>query len=471
MRKYFLIAIALLINYESYSQKENILKAGDLAPVLSPYAWLKGKPENIFTKGKVYVVEFGATWCTPCKAMIPVLSSLQNKHQTDLSVISVFVMERNENHDLSAEPTYLPKVKKYIEKQVSQMNYAIAIDDPRGTTQNTWLTNANRIGIPQIFIVDKNSRIAWIGSNPEALIHALDDVIADKTRDNSRDGQSKSLMSDNSNMLSDIIVSSTLSHFDPKQNNAKYIFNIHSFITPDMDEDAWRAVGTVTTHGQALSRLYYLAYSDTLWNQILSRNPQTKEFPDTANFPHLRKSYSKYYHKTILLTNDTQLNELFNYDLKFGNAVSAKKMQDKMRADLQSGFNYNVSVETRSVPCWILTLESVEKLQKTKSTQQDGKFDIVDNGDGTHTFTNADMRDIVWMLGSNYGYLEHDYGRMKVEEQGAFLDHTNVKWKFNFNFSKTITFEEFRKYLSTIGLNLSKGHSDMKVVVIKDAEK
>ena len=56
------------------------LHIGDPAPPLGPGRWLKGEPVSAFEPGKVYVVEFWATWCGPCIAAIPHISDLQKQH-------------------------------------------------------------------------------------------------------------------------------------------------------------------------------------------------------------------------------------------------------------------------------------------------------------------------------------------------------------------------------------------------------
>src|SRR5947208_1155637 len=47
------------------------LHVGDRAPGLSVSKWLKGEPVTQFQPGKVYVVEFWATWRQPCIKSIP----------------------------------------------------------------------------------------------------------------------------------------------------------------------------------------------------------------------------------------------------------------------------------------------------------------------------------------------------------------------------------------------------------------
>jgi len=66
------------------------LKPGDAAPALQVKQWVKGDAVKGFAKDKIYVVEFWATWCGPCKASIPHLTELAKSHK-DVTFVGVSV--------------------------------------------------------------------------------------------------------------------------------------------------------------------------------------------------------------------------------------------------------------------------------------------------------------------------------------------------------------------------------------------
>lgn len=170
--------LALLASVAGLSVAQTKLNIGDPAPAFRPAKWLKGTPVTGFEKGHVYVVEFWATWCKPCKAAMPHLSELARKYRGQAEFIGVD----------SFEPTELPKVADFVKKQGARMDYRVAADVAGARTFPDWMTAAGEAGIPSTFVVGKDGRIAWIGHPDrldEILSKALDgtlDVSAERAR-------------------------------------------------------------------------------------------------------------------------------------------------------------------------------------------------------------------------------------------------------------------------------------------------
>ena len=136
------------------------LSVGDSAPALDVETWVKGEfnPSN----AEVYVVEFWATWCGPCKRSIPHLTQLQEEYAEDgLAIVGI------------STDTDSSLVKKFVAQQGMKMQYTIGVDNRRRTQRN-WMDKAGLKGIPSAFIVDQNGIIQFIG-NP--LEEAFEDTL------------------------------------------------------------------------------------------------------------------------------------------------------------------------------------------------------------------------------------------------------------------------------------------------------
>ena len=137
-------------------------RLGDPASGLAVATWVKRGPVKLADgKGKtIFVVEFWATWCGPCKESIPHLTKLQRKFK-DKSVVFVGV---------SAEDA--STVRAFVKAMGAKMDYTVAVDDEAATTR-AYLEAFGIKGIPHAFLIDKEGRIAWHG-HPMA---ELEDVI------------------------------------------------------------------------------------------------------------------------------------------------------------------------------------------------------------------------------------------------------------------------------------------------------
>ncbi|MCC6322327.1 MAG: TlpA family protein disulfide reductase [Phycisphaerales bacterium] len=145
------------------------LLVGDAAPELSVASWVRGAPVTKFEMGRVYVVEFWATWCSPCRRSIPYLSELQEKYQGTVTIVGV----------TSHEPQGLAHVEKFVRQSEDKFDYAVAWDDS-GRSDSAWMESAGQEGIPTAFVVDRAGRIAWIGFPHDGLDAVLQQVVAGK---------------------------------------------------------------------------------------------------------------------------------------------------------------------------------------------------------------------------------------------------------------------------------------------------
>lgn len=165
-----LALLALCVSPASAQQ----LGLGDPAPKLAVSRFAKGAPVKSLEKGNLYVVEFWATWCGPCRETIPHLTKLQ-KQYPKVTFIGVSVLEENPS-----------AVAPFVKAMGAKMDYRVALDSvPRGKSPQegmmarNWMTAAGQSGIPAAFIVDRQGKVAWIG-HPAQMDAPLEKIVQGK---------------------------------------------------------------------------------------------------------------------------------------------------------------------------------------------------------------------------------------------------------------------------------------------------
>ena len=155
-------------------ETSSVLKVGSKAPAVKADKWVKGTQVKSFETGKVYVMEFWATWCPPCVESIPHLTELQKSHK-DVTVIG---MASSETRGKPATAATLEKVEKFVKAKGSEMEYTIGYD-AAGVMGKDWLRAAGQSGIPCAFVVDGTGKIAWIGNplDQESFVAAVDAAV------------------------------------------------------------------------------------------------------------------------------------------------------------------------------------------------------------------------------------------------------------------------------------------------------
>jgi thiol-disulfide isomerase/thioredoxin len=167
-------SVALALFVFDASSAEVMLKPGDPAPKLEVSKWVQGDPVTAFETGKVYIVEFWATWCGPCVVTIPYLNELHLQFKDrGVVVIGQDVLEQNDS-----------AVPPFVAKMGTNMTYRVALDDkskdPNGAMVKNWMEAAGQKGIPTAFVINKQGRIAWIGHPLNLKEKVLEDILADR---------------------------------------------------------------------------------------------------------------------------------------------------------------------------------------------------------------------------------------------------------------------------------------------------
>jgi thiol-disulfide isomerase/thioredoxin len=167
-----LLSLFCVIGFAVSAQQDTYLKynIGVAAPPLRVLCWIKGTPIQNFEKGKVYVVDFWATWCAPCRAAMPHTSHLARKYRNKVTFAAVDVYEAS-----GTKPVTAARIKAFVDGMGRRMDFSVAMEDTSYTVRH-WLAAFGVEAIPTSFVINGEGRIAWIG-HPRNLDTVLRKVL------------------------------------------------------------------------------------------------------------------------------------------------------------------------------------------------------------------------------------------------------------------------------------------------------
>jgi thiol-disulfide isomerase/thioredoxin len=161
----------LICGLATVPTRAETLTIGSPAPAIDVEHWFHDyEPVTAFEKGKVYVVEFWATWCGPCVASMPRLAEIQERFPDDVVIISIS----------SEEPA---KIEEFLDRKKGDTTYREITSayrlatDPDRSVNNDYMRAAGQNGIPTAFLVGKTGEIEWIG-HPMRMDEPVAKVIA-----------------------------------------------------------------------------------------------------------------------------------------------------------------------------------------------------------------------------------------------------------------------------------------------------
>jgi thiol-disulfide isomerase/thioredoxin len=154
MKKIFII-LSLVIPFHA----SQALGVGDILDWVKPlWPWQENEPSITFeltdttgnvytqenTRGKYLVVNFWATWCTPCLKEIPVFVEFYNQHADKVEILG-----------LDYEPINLSAIDKFIER--FSINYPIILFDEKNESE--YPKFGDIVGMPTTQIYDPKGEL------------------------------------------------------------------------------------------------------------------------------------------------------------------------------------------------------------------------------------------------------------------------------------------------------------------------
>ncbi len=141
-RMLIFLLISLIVTFNCFAGDDDIV--GEKAPDIFVKEWVTQNPPQVKNlDGKVYAVEFWATWCSPCVKNIPHLKQLNKKYQDDGLVMIALSQDRSTK-----------KVKKMVEDK--KINYNVAMD--KGSVD--WYKVKS---YPTAYVIDHKGKVTWQG--------------------------------------------------------------------------------------------------------------------------------------------------------------------------------------------------------------------------------------------------------------------------------------------------------------------
>jgi thiol-disulfide isomerase/thioredoxin len=163
--------IFITANAAAQSPRNPSLEVGAPAPPLSLQQFFFGDSVASLRKDQIYVIEFSAVGCHPCRKVIPHLSEIAERFKDVVTVISIYTMESNKKD--STDVRYLARIRNLVTALADKIRFSVAVDVYHQATASDWGVHAT----PSLFVVDRLGSIAWKGNNARLLDSVLPAII------------------------------------------------------------------------------------------------------------------------------------------------------------------------------------------------------------------------------------------------------------------------------------------------------
>mmetsp|Transcript_12757 Transcript_12757/g.32520 ORF Transcript_12757/g.32520 Transcript_12757/m.32520 type:complete len:230 (-) Transcript_12757:776-1465(-) len=134
------------------------------ASLLTPLKFIKGTPVTEPLPNTVYVLEFWATWCPPCRDSIPHLSELQARYKSR-GVVFIGISSEDES-----------AVAPFVQRMGTSMDYCVAIDTSKSIASKFQVR-----GIPQAVVFDTTGSMVWMGHPMDQMPAQIEKALKTQT--------------------------------------------------------------------------------------------------------------------------------------------------------------------------------------------------------------------------------------------------------------------------------------------------
>ncbi len=414
----------LFFNNEAYPQRA--LSIGDKVPDVTVRNVIRHSADEINLadyKGKLLILDFWATWCSPCIAMMPKSDSLQKAFADQIQILPVTYQSEKD-------------VQRLLAKASKMKNVTL----PFATGDTTLTKLFPHKELPHYVWIDRAGTVVAITGHHEVNAVTIKKVLAESSqalvqkKDAMKpyDPETPLLFQPLDIQRKQILFQSLLS---------SYVEGVQSRF--DVIRDEQGSVTRITMANAWIQLMFALAWSDE--TRYFSRNRIVLEVKDPS----------------LLIS--SQQGEPFKawlrdhawcYEVIVPKPLSAKVFEI-MRSDMMRLFpQYIASVEKRAMPCLVLVRTSDN--DKLKSNQANS----VSNADAfSLSITNSSIQLLVSQLNH---YLQH--------LNKPVVDDTGYKGNVDINLdAKLSSVDDLRKALTGYDLDLVEKKHDIEVLVIRDA--
>ncbi len=127
------------------------------APEISVRAWIDQKPTTLASlRGRVVLLDFWATWCTPCRVALPYMNQWQAQYKNrGLTILALTQYHGSINGRATSASGELSLLRRF--KHAEGMNYAVGVDGTGATSARYNVTT-----IPTAVLIDKRGHVRFI---------------------------------------------------------------------------------------------------------------------------------------------------------------------------------------------------------------------------------------------------------------------------------------------------------------------